>query len=82
MVPLSTQKRKLQMTVQRNTEGVLVVQNSTLWLSAVFGVVGLVMIAATFSSGDKRLAGPALVMGLFAVLCLTARGRKLRFHER
>ncbi len=59
MVPLSTQKRKLQMTVQRNTEGVLVVQNSTLWLSAVFGVVGLVMIAAAFFSGDKRLAAPA-----------------------
>ena len=59
------------MTVQRNTEGVLVVQNSTLWLSAVFGVVGLVMIAAAFFSGDKRLAAPALVMGLFAVLCLS-----------
>ena len=59
------------MTVQRNTEGVLVVQNSTLWLSAVFGVLGVIMIAAAFFSGDKRLAAPALVMGLFAVLCLS-----------
>ncbi|MGA8343180.1 MAG: hypothetical protein WB781_14695, partial [Candidatus Sulfotelmatobacter sp.] len=71
MVPLSTQKRKLQMTVQRNTEGVLVVQNSTLWLSAVFGVLGVIMIAAAFFSGDKRLAAPASVMAVFAVLCLS-----------
>ncbi|MFZ1139463.1 MAG: hypothetical protein WAN76_09810 [Candidatus Sulfotelmatobacter sp.] len=59
------------MTVQRNTEGVLVVQNSTLWLSAVFGVLGVIMIAAAFFSGDKRLAAPASVMAVFAVLCLS-----------
>lgn len=59
------------MTVQRNPETELVVQNSTLWLSAVFGVMGLILLAAAFSSGDKRLAGPALVMGVFAVLCLS-----------
>ena len=59
------------MTVERNTETVLVVQNGTLWLSAVFGVVGLIVLAAAFSAGDKRLAGPALVTGVCAVLCLS-----------
>jgi hypothetical protein len=58
------------MTIQRNTE-TLVVQNSTLWLSAVFGVMGLIVVAAAFSSGEKRLAGPALVTGVCAVLCLS-----------
>jgi len=59
------------MTVQRNTDTVVVVQNSTLWLSAVFAVVGLIVLAAALSAGDKRLAGPALVTGVFAVLCLS-----------
>ena len=59
------------MTVRRPTDPVLVVQNSTLWLSAVFGVMCLILLAAAFSSGDKRLAGPALVAGGCAVRCLS-----------
>ena len=59
------------MTVQRPTGPVLVVQNSTLWLSAVFGVICVILLFAAFSSGDKRLARPALVMVLFAVLSLS-----------
>ena len=47
------------------------VLNSTLWLSGVFGVLCLILFAAAFSSGDKRLAGPALVMAGCAVLCLS-----------
>ncbi len=67
----STQKRKFQMTVQRNTETELIVRNSTLWLSAVFGVLGVIALAAAFSVGDKRLARPALVMAGCAVVCLS-----------
>lgn len=56
------------MTVQRPTDPELVVQNSTLWLSAVFGLIGVILLAAAFSSGDKRLAGPASVTAVFALL--------------
>jgi hypothetical protein len=49
----------------------VVVQNSTLWLSAVFGVLGLIMVGAAFSSGDKRLFRPAVAMAVFAVLSLS-----------
>src|ERR1700687_3971894 len=59
------------MTVQRPTDPVLVVQNSTLWLSAVCGVICVILLVAAFSSGDKRLARPALVMAVFALLCLS-----------
>ncbi|MFZ1141281.1 MAG: hypothetical protein WAN76_19020 [Candidatus Sulfotelmatobacter sp.] len=57
--------------VQRSTNGMVVVQNSTLWLSAVFGVLGLIMVGAAFSSGDKRLFRPAVAMAVFAVLSLS-----------
>ncbi len=57
--------------VQRNTDGEVVVQNSTLWLSAVFVVLGLIMVGAAFSSGDKRLFRPAVAMAVFAVLSLS-----------
>jgi len=82
------------MTVQRNTETELIVRNSTLWLSAVFGVLGLIALAASFSVGDKRLARPALVMAGCAVVCLSkytfvfdpaqriVRWRTLRFGRR
>lgn len=49
----------------------MVVQNSTLWLSAVFVVLGLIMVGAAFSSGDKRLFRPAVAMAVFAVLSLS-----------
>jgi hypothetical protein len=48
MVPFSPQKRKFQMTVRHPTDPVLVVQNSTLWLSAVFVVMCLILLAAAF----------------------------------
>lgn len=57
--------------VQRNTDGKVVVQNSTLWLSAVFVVLGLIMVGAAFSSGDKRLFRPAFVIAVFVVLSLS-----------
>jgi|SRR5579862_1545139 len=59
------------MTVQRNTEGVLVVQNSTVWLSVVCGVIIAGLIYAAFSSGDNRLFRPALFLGLFFVVFLS-----------
>jgi len=59
------------MTVARSTQTEVVVQNSTLWLSAVFGVLGLSLLAAAFSSGEKRLITAALAMAGFAVLCLS-----------
>jgi len=59
------------MKIQRHTDAVLVVQNSTLWLSAVFGVIGLILLAAAFSAGNKRVAVPASVMAVCAVLCLS-----------
>lgn len=59
------------MTVERNTETEVTVGNSTLWLSVVFVVVGVIALAAAFSAGDNRLARPALVMAGCAVLCLS-----------
>jgi hypothetical protein len=58
------------MGVQSNAEGVLVVHNSTVWLSAVFAVIGAILIYAAFASGDNRLFRPALFVGVFAVVFL------------
>ena len=82
------------MGVQRNAEGVLVVRNSTLWVSAMFGVLVVILIGAAFSSGEKRLCRPAAVMAGFAVLCMskytfvfdatqrTVRWQTMRFGRR
>jgi len=82
------------MGVQRNAEGVLVVRNSTLWVSAMFGVLVVILIGAAFSSGEKRLYRPAAVMAGFAVLCMskytfvfdatqrTVRWQTMRFGRR
>jgi hypothetical protein len=59
------------MGVQRNAERVLVVRNSTLWVSAMLGVLVVILIGAAFSSGEKRLYRPAAVMAGFAVLCMS-----------
>ncbi len=59
------------MVAQRNTEGVLVFQNSTVWLSVVCGVIIAILIYAAFASGDNRLFRPALFLGLFFVAFLS-----------
>ncbi len=49
----------------------MVVQNSTVWLSVVCGVIITILIYAAFASGDNRLFRPALFLGLFFVAFLS-----------
>ena len=59
------------MVAQRKTEGVLVTQNSTVWLSVLCGVIIAILIYAAFASGDNRLFRPALFLGMFFVVFLS-----------
>jgi hypothetical protein len=56
---------------QRDPEGTIVVQNSTVWLSVVCGVIIAILIYAAFASGDNRLFRPALFLGLFFIAFLS-----------
>ena len=56
---------------QRNAAGELVVNNSTVWLSIVCGVIAAILIYAAFASGDNRLFRPALFLGIFIVAFLS-----------
>lgn len=72
---------------QRDPEGTIVVQNSTVWLSVVCGVIIAILIYAAFASGDNRLFRPALFLGLFFIAFLSkytfvfdATQRMVRWH--
>lgn len=90
MVPFP-RKQVFLMTAERNTDGVVVITNSTVWLSAVCGLLVGILTYAAFSSGDNRLFRPAIVMVGFAVVFLnnyifvfdatqrTVRWQRMRF---
>ncbi len=58
------------MKITRQTETELEVQDSMLWLGAIFAVLILVLLYAALRSGDRRLLYPAGLLLLFAFIGL------------